>query len=288
MSGPRRDGSPVWPGGGSLQGPHRLAAFSLCPQMEAYGYELHLRPIIDKVAPKVGTLVHAGLAYRYAAMLPERPDWFVYADGYEAIRELGYDRPDFRDEALNMFAAYEAHYKPNIWRPLLVEYQFVVTFPNGEPYSCRTDMLCEDQWGVQWIVDHKTCGRLSGSITAKYCIDRQMVTNLALARMCGYNPQGVIINEISRQPTPQFQRGEVGINPTAYNRLWADTNYYLDRIAAVRQSHPDPRQRPRNTDACESKYGGTCDFYGLCWGGATEHEFKVPAEFEHGREKRGT
>lgn len=295
MSGPRRPDSPVWPGGPSLQGPHRVASFTLCPQMEAYGHELHLRPIIDKATTGIGTLVHAGLAYRYAAMLPVRPEWFVYPEGYTAIRELGFDRPDFRDAAIEIFAAYEARYAVNIWRPILVEHQFVVHFANGEPYSCRTDLLAADAWGRIWVIDHKTCGRLSGSLTAKYCVDRQMITNLALAKVCaaqfGYDPNavaGVIVNEMSRQSPSQFQRGEIGISAIAYGRLWEDTIYYLDRMKAVRQAHPDPRKRPRNTDACESKYGGTCDFYGLCWGGASEAEFKIPAEYEHGREKRGT
>ena len=155
----------VFPGGGSKQGPHRLGAAATCLQLEAFGYQLNIRPSVEKDATKIGTLVHVGLAYRYGAMLDKKPDWLVYPDARWAIWICGQDRPDCAAEALRIYDAYVAHYDPLLasgvvppWKPLLVEHQFEVAFkmPDGsvEPYTTRIDMLV--QCGKEiWLVDHK-------------------------------------------------------------------------------------------------------------------------------------
>lgn len=287
MSSPRRDAPIVHPGGPSLQGPHRVEAFGSCPQLEALAHELHLRPVIEKLPTKVGTLVHAGLAYRYAAMLSERPDWFVYRDGYEAIAVLGADRPEFCDLAMRIFAAYEQHYAVNTWQPVLVEHQFVVQFANGEPYSARTDLLAVEA-GEYVLIDHKTVGKVAASLGASYAADRQMLTGLAIARACGYDVRRVVINAMSREmPVPTFRRFDVPISDVAFARLGSDTAYYLERMKEVRVSHPDPLNRPRNWGACMRKYG-QCDFFDFCTGRAGLEQYQVPDEYKNGREKAGT
>ena len=105
-------GSVVFPGGSSKQGPHRLGAAATCLQLEAFGYELNLRPNVEKDATKIGTLVHVGLAYRYGALLDKKPDWLVYPDARWAIWICGQDRPDCASEALRIYDAYVAHYDP--------------------------------------------------------------------------------------------------------------------------------------------------------------------------------
>lgn len=288
MSSPRRDQPVVWPGGPSLQGPHRVGSFAICPQLEAWAHDLHLRPVLEKPAPAIGTLIHAGLAYRYAAMLPQRPEWFVYADGYQAIQELAAN-PEFREIALRVFAAYEEFYRVNRWTPVLVEHQFIVHFANGEPYSARTDLLAIEN-GEYVLIDHKSVGRLSSSIGARYASDRQMLTGLALARACGYDIRRVVINALTREmPYPSFQRYDVPINSVAFSRLGVDTEYYLSRMAEVRRSHPDPRSRPRNWDGCTTKFNdGLCDYYRLCTTDGGFEDFHVPEEHLHGRLKKGS
>jgi hypothetical protein len=232
--------------------------------------------------------VHAALAYRYAARLPKLPEWFVYRDGYEAIEKLAFDRPDLGQLATRIFTAYEDYYKTDSWRAILVEEQLVVMFENGEPYSCRVDLLATDVNGDLWIVDHKTCGKPTTNLNAKYCTDRQMLTNVALARACGYPVRGVVINEISREmPYPSFQRETITLNAIAYDLLGITTNFYLDSMKRTRIAFPDPMNRPKNTDACVTKFG-PCDFWGLCWGHSSLDEFRVPAEYLGGRVKKGT
>jgi len=289
MNSPRRADSPVWPGGPSLNGPHAVGAFSLCPQLHAFAHELHLRPIVQKPAPAIGTLVHAGLAYYYAAGLAQRPEWFVYADGFEAIRVLGEATPEYRDTALNVFAAYLERYRDDTWHPVLVEHQFVVQFAHG-PYSARTDLLAFDRaTGEYVLVDHKILRSLSDSIPGKYATDRQMLTGLAISRACGYNVSRVVINAGTREmPYPNFRRYDIPINAEAFARLGADTAYYIEAMARVRAAYPDPLNRPRNWDACLNRAYGECEFYSLCTGRNNWHDFHVPAEYLHGRKAQGT
>lgn len=289
MSSPHSGRSPVWPGGPSLNGPHAVGAFALCPQLHAFSHELHLRPVIPKPRPYVGTLIHAGVAYRYAAMLPKRPEWFVYADGYEAIRELGANRPQLRDLALAVFEAYERHWAVDSYEPVLVEHQFVVPFEHGL-YSARTDLLAVDHSdGQLTLVDHKFPGVLKPNYGANFGSDRQMLTGLAIAQANGYNVSKVVINAGSQQmPDPVFGRFEIRINPEFYSRLGQDTAYYIQLQALTKQQFPDPMNRPRNTEACLSKVYGPCDYYDLCRGNDGLHSFAVPDEYKHGRLKEGT
>jgi hypothetical protein len=269
----------ITPGGLSVQGPHRVESFAKCPQMEAFGHELHLRSIYPREATDVGVLWHDGLAYHYAAQLPVKPDWYVYKDSSEIIERRGATMPrSFVDTALAMMAKYREAYAVDDLHPILIEHQFVVTFPNGEPYSCRTDLLAwqwvtvpEPRWRCV-VVDHKNVGKM-GNESAKYYLDRQMVTNLALARAHGYPVEAVLVNVQSRR-TYECRRFEVPINPIHYNRLFADTIYFLDQMKAVRQTHLDQSNRPRNTAACVGKFG-QCDYYSLCWEGGSVGEFST-------------
>lgn len=277
MSSPHSPGAAVWPGGASKQGPHRLAAFDLCPQLEGFSQDLRLRPGIEKDAPTIGTLVHVGLAYRYGFMLQTRPDWLVYPDARTALWTCGQDRPDLAKDALATFDAYTLHYDDLLargivprWYPLLVEHQFEVQFtlPNGatEPYTARIDLLAIENNEIV-LIDHKTGSKLSNHSGNSYRTDRQMLTGLALGRANGYDIKHVIINAMTRPmpraPTPIFGRFPVPISWEAYSRLGRDTAYVLERIQDVRKRWPDPTDRPRNHDACLRKYG-RCDFYDVC------------------------
>lgn len=286
MSAPHRDRSIVWPGGPSLCGPHAVASFATCPQLHAFSHELHLRPVISKQAAAVGTLLHAGLAYYYASNLQPWPDWFVYKDGHEAIKVLGADRPDFADLALRMFDGYVAQYTRCNWQPVLVEHQFVVDF-DGMPYSARIDLLVREGNDLV-LVDHKSIGRISAGMGDGYEADWQMLTGLAQCRTAGYDVKRVVINAISREmPFPKYQRFIVPILPTAYNRLAKDIAYHLRQLKAVRAEFPDPRDRPRNGNACVGKYG-KCDYFDVCQRGVGWEQLHVPSEYRDGREKAGT
>lgn len=265
----------VWPGGASKQGPHRIGAFCLCPQLEAFSQELYLRPVVEKDVTKIGTLVHAGLAYRYGAMLPDKPEWLVYPDGRTALWTLGHDRPELAEVALYIFDAYQAYWTINRWQPVLVEHQFEVAL-EGEPYTARLDLLAWDfDEGGYVLIDHKTKTYIKRETGYEYRADRQMLTQLALSRFYGYDIKKVIINAMTRPRAnklgfydlqnfnPTFKRFPVPISALAYGRLWDDTVWALRNMKAVRATYPDPTNRPRVYESCIRAYG-PCDFVPLC------------------------
>lgn len=252
----------VWPGGLSLQGPHRVESFAICPQLEAFGHDIKLRLAVEKTATGIGNLVHVGLAYRYGAMLPQRPEWLVYPDPMTAIAVCGQDRPDLAYEAARIYAWYADKYKVNTWVPVLVEHQFIVQI-GAEPYSCRTDLLAVES-NEYVLIDHKTMGKLNKNVGKGYRNDRQMLTGLALARAHGYDVRRIVINALTKEyPFPQFERYDVPISEIAYERFGRDTEYYLRRMTEVRREFPNPWDRPRNTGSCLRKYG-PCDYFPIC------------------------
>ncbi|HEV3059658.1 MAG TPA: hypothetical protein VGY48_15515 [Vicinamibacterales bacterium] len=256
----------VWPGGASLQGPHRIGSFCLCPQLEAFSHELELRGVVEKEALVIGTLVHVGLAYRYASMLPVRPEWYVYNDGREAIWICGHENPDLRIEALRIFDAYQAHYAVNTITPVLVEHQFVVELDLGdgrkEPYSCRTDLLGVEN-GEYVIFDHKCFRSISRYTGYEYRADRQMLTNLWLARAHGYDVKRVVLNTMTKDAQPRFMRYDIPVSHKAFADLWTDTHYWLTRMNETRKQFPDPMNRPKVLESCTRKYG-RCEYQTLC------------------------
>lgn len=268
----------VWPGGSSLQGPHRVGAFAVCAQLEAFSHELELRGNVQKDALSIGTLVHVGLAYRYAMMMPTKPEWLVYSDGREAIWQCGSaEMIDCRDEALRIFDAYQAHYTLNAITPVAVEHQFIVEFDLGngekEPYSCRTDLLGIEN-GEYVIFDHKVFRRIGRNTGYEHRADRQMLTNLALARACGVDVRRIVLNTMTKDPVPRFCRFDVPISEKAYAELGADTLYWLRKMNEVRKLYPDPMQRPKTLESCKRVYGA-CDYQSLCHEGLhTIVEFK--------------
>jgi len=260
--------APIFPGGASKQGPHRVGAFATCPQLEGFGYEVKLRSLYEKPATAIGTLFHVGLAYRYAMMMPKdkQPSWLVYPDARTALWTCGQDKPEAALEALRLFDAYQANYTTNIWLPLLVEHQFEVEM-EGEPYTARIDLLAVDcQTNEIVLIDHKSQAKLRAATATDYRADRQMLTGLALARSAGYDVRRVVINAASKEVPPRFGRFDVPISEIAYSRLGEDTRHVLRQMKDTRARHPDPMNRPRNWDCCVRKYG-ICEYWNLCTDG---------------------
>lgn len=262
---------PIWPGDKNVRGagPYRVNAFSSCPQLEGFNYEAKLTPLVEKDALPIGSLGHAALAYHYAARLPVRPAWMVYTDPYDAIEKLAnaINRQDLIDICKGIYAWYAHYYQNDPWIPVLVEHQFQWKL-GDDFFTCRTDLIAME-YGDLILADHKIKGRLPRSTGSSLSMDRQMLTNLVLARANGYDIKRVYINGITKggHPTPMspptFGRFPVPVSTEAYNRFGQDTAYYLAQRAAVKKAFPDPMNRPRNTNACYTPYGA-CEFKPLC------------------------
>jgi len=247
-----------------------ITAFATCPQYHAFGYEMNLKAADEKPARKVGTLVHVGLAYRYGALLPVKPEWMVYSDARTALWTVAQGDIEAGTEALRIFDAYQAHHpsEQNIWEPVLVEHQFEVMMDvDGTPerYTLRIDLLARDMRdGALVLVDHKTTFKLTRNTGYSYRADREMLTGLALCKANGYDIQRVVINAMTKErPEPHFGRFDVPLSEAAYNDLGPNTLYWIRQMRAVQVSHPDPRSRPRVWESCVRKYG-ICDMWPIC------------------------
>jgi hypothetical protein len=247
-----------------------ITAFATCPQLHAFGYELNLKAADEKPARKIGTLIHAGLAYRYGALLPVKPEWMVYPDARTALWTIAQGDIEAGTEALRVFDAYQANYpiEQNIWEPVLVEHQFeVVMDVDGTPerYTLRIDLLARDKRdGALVLCDHKSTYKITKNVGISYRTDREMLTALALCRANGYDVQRVIINAMTKErPDPRFGRFDVPLSEAAYNDLGPNTLYWIRRMRDVQVTHPDPRSRPRVYESCLRKYGA-CDFGPIC------------------------
>lgn len=264
---PDRTTGPVWPGDKNKRGPgpYHIDTFSQCPQRAAFQYEARLQPVNDtkRDPADIGTLVHVGLAYRYAQMLPQRPAWMVYPNPYAAIEECGFKRPDLAAEAKRIFAWYEYTYQKDTLRPILVEHQFQAQLGDDLFMTARIDLLAEE-FGQLVVVDHKVKGKLTKRTGDYASTDRQFVTLLALARASGFDIKRVMLNGMTRDfPTPQFRRFPVPVSAQAYERLGVDSLYYLRARNEIRNQFPDPMNRPRNFSACMTHFG-LCPYDPLC------------------------
>lgn len=245
-------------------GPSHLSTFASCPQRAAFQYEAHLEPVGDtkREPARIGELVHVGLAYRYGAMLPQRPGWMVYPSPAEAIAAVGAERPDLTLQAQRIFAWYEYVYQKENVVPVLVE--AVLNAPLEEEWvAARVDFV---GWidGILTVADHKVQKTLHKATASIMSTDRQMLTILAAARANGYDVQRVMLNGMTRDyPEPKFRRFDVQISHDAYGRLGQDTLYYLRQRRVMRDMYPDPYNRPRNFDACMTRFG-LCPFHKLC------------------------
>ncbi len=249
-----------------------IGAFLTCKQLHGFGYQMGLKSSDEKAARKVGTLVHVGLAYRYGALLPEKPDWMVYPDARTALWTIAQGDVEAGTLALQVFDAYQAHYpiEQNYLKPVLVEHQLeAVMDVDGVPerYTLRIDLLAEDtRDGALVLMDHKTIYKLSRNIGTSYRADREMLTGLGLCNLNGYYPKRVVINAMTKGfqgQQPQFERYDVPISIEALSHIGEDTVHAIRELRAIQVSHPDPARRPRTLESCLRKYGA-CDFGPIC------------------------
>lgn len=247
-------------------GPYHIDTFIECPQKAAFNYEMRIEPAFDpkREPAEIGTIVHTGLAYLYASRLPQRPAWMVYNSPEEAMALQGAARPDLVHEATRIFAWYRHYYQNvDIWRPVLIEHQFQAQLGPDDYMTARIDMLAWEGPDL-CVIDHKVKGKIGPRTGLYAATDRQMLTILALTRQAGYEVTRVILNCMTRDyPQPRFERYDVPVNPEAYKRFGTDAAYWLRRRNEVRKLFPDPTNRPRNYNACMSKFG-LCPYDPLC------------------------
>lgn len=158
------------PSGPGDLGSSALLAAGVCPFLFGMRYIAGLVP-----APEMnhlyedrlrGSLVHAGIAYHYAARMPNPPKWFHERTLEEEWLNLAKGQPLLIDQARRTTDFYNEYCRFERWEPLAVEHQFKATVKEIDPegsgpeddviVSAKLDLVPRTSPDTVSIVDHKS------------------------------------------------------------------------------------------------------------------------------------
>lgn len=256
--------------GPSPRGVHRLEKALICPQLFAYtallGMDLGSRDALVK-----GSLVHVGLAHRYARMQcvqtgtdPENYYPVETAMKLAAVEfgALGQEHLALTSQAVRN---YEAHYSSEQVTVAGVE-ELVETNIRGHRLTARWDLITQDSRGNYWIIDHKTCGKIDQKTITRYTMSIQFLAMQHMGReKYGDRFGGVRINLVALQMVA-FKR----VSPEAAPHAVLSFPQIVEDAEAViaRNALRDPWDYPKaaSEQVCVRPYG-VCDAIELCrWG----------------------
>jgi hypothetical protein len=220
-------GTPFLGGTSGTEGWSSLSLFQRCPYAWARRYLPDSFPprtktmmdLIDQPGMAIGTLVHVLLGVYYMKRIDAS-----YPLTPEQVK-LGCDRlsvdPALTNEAWRLFSAYRVYYKFETLKPVGVEVHLV---DKKSRRSCRTDLLCietsdqaEHPPGL-YVCDHKTAQRFDDTTLMGWYNDGGIIQQADIFATSWeetegfqkYGPlQGVIVNIIGKQKTPEFYRAYV-------------------------------------------------------------------------------
>lgn len=223
----REHGVPFLGGTSGVEGWSSLSTFQRCPYAWARTYLPELFTwgpptefdYMDAFHLAVGTLVHVFLAVHYSQKIDA-----AYPLSADAVKQ-GCDArsvdPNIVNEAWRLFSAYRTYYKFETLVPVKVEALYLDPTTKR---SCRTDSLVietADDRGHPaglYVMDHKTAQRFDDPVLTGWHNDGGIIQQADIfASTWEQQPeyqqlgplQGVIVNIIGKQKTPEFFRAFV-------------------------------------------------------------------------------
>ena len=225
-----------------------------------------------------GSLFHIGLAHHYQLKLtPDadllQPEQAIYALAEKEGGDLWSKHAEKIVEAVD---AYIEHYKECSWKVIAVEKELRARIPpkgrsgvSAFLYTQRVDLIVEDVHGKVWLVDHKSCYRITGKTLRQHILSGQFLGYQVFGqKMYGDRFAGVIVNRMKLSSAYDFDRCALEPAPSAV----AGFVPMLRTIEKKIQDHShltDPLEyTPVFSDqVCFGKYG-QCPAFDLCrWGG---------------------
>ena len=266
----------------SSRGSHQLSAVLKCERLWALRYYQRLRKTTHKPWTLIGTLVHTCLAYHFAEMLPERPDWYSVRTRDEQLELEGAGHPDLIRQAKDCYEAWKQRHAGEAWHPMYVEEEFKAPLHamfgdscpedvRDEVVSCKVDLVT--RWNGQvWIVDHKCSsgdartGRLRRwDGDADYRLALQVFQNLYILRACLDEPvRGFAIHRVKRSVPYDFDRHALQPPRIAYEQV---QRTIIDAVRRERdittRIERGEKPTPALGVACQTRYG-PCDYHSIC------------------------
>jgi hypothetical protein len=197
--------------GPSARGWHWYANFLRCPMLFFWRHvyaganSLGFNDVTAHLAR--GTLVHVGLAHRYAHRWAEENgrDPEMALEWYDAIRvkasQLGTVGARMLPVATSMLNAYLRRYPTETFKVVAIEEPVEIRFGSAL-YTARLDRVVREMDGKVWIHDVKTTSRLRSDSLRQYTLHGQFFGfNYLGKKYYGDDFGGVIIDMISEDGT---------------------------------------------------------------------------------------
>jgi hypothetical protein len=264
--------------GQSPFGWHRIQAFMQCPTKYYHSYisEEHTRTVSPSLI--VGSLLHTGMAHRYAIMSYNGEDHDLF-DPVSAMKEQARQEGELWIEQLpKVLDVYERYTKDKyvqLWElgveVLYIEDVFTMTI-EGYDLTLRADLVIKDKNdGKIYFVDHKTSSYVQKTTTQGYQSSGQFIAYQVLGeQLWGDDFGGLLINYLqhggfrAKTPTVKFIR-EKTKRSQQHMDAFAPSVLFYRRLIEMYQDKPlkhFPRVQTEFT--CMHKYGA-CDHYDKCF-----------------------
>lgn len=271
--------------GPSERGWHQFETAARCMRLWAFRHKDGMEfPVTEPLVK--GSLLHIGLAHYYE--IKKSGPGNIY-EPIDAVKELA-ERESIKAfnqnnrSAANLWKSavpvvcaavdeYMLYYHDCSWKVLEVERELRAHIPNENSdstflFTQRADLIVEDPRGFKWIVDHKSCYRITSKTLRQHILSGQFLGYQVFGRkMYGDKFGGVIINRVKLSNPFGVDRTVVEPAPAAvagFVRMLQTTNARIEKWENVEDSMNYP---PVFSDQiCYGKYG-QCSAFELCrWG----------------------
>lgn len=253
-----------YPGGASVgRGWSSQASLQSCPWYYKRTY-IDGRKSSTK-AMNIGTLVHLGLAVDYLGMRPEGYG-LTSSELYTLLLERSTTRGLDIVEARRLVEAYNAHYENDYFEKILSVEESVC---DKDGNSCRWDLVAQVGEGSDlvpgtYVVDHKTASRFDAGTLDGWANNGELLGEMLHYKNLGFDAiygdlQGLIVNIIGKQKTPQFARVVLPVNA----KLLSEHEDDLKKWNAAREFYKATNFWPKARANCIGQYG-KCGLYDEC------------------------
>ena len=269
--------------GPSERGWHQFESAARCLRLWAWRHKGDMPFKMSEPLVK-GSLLHIGLAHYY--QLKKTPDANYYTP-FEAVGALAKREADathdmhekvlwanFVPLICAAIEEYARHYMNCGWKVLEVERELRAHIPKRPGsnetflFTQRADLIVEDAHGFKWIVDHKSCYRITSKTLRQYILSGQFLGYQVSGRkLYGKKFGGVILNRVKLSEPYGFDRVAIDPAPAAVAGFVKMLQMTENRIQQWNHLD-DPMDYPPvfSDQICYGKYG-PCQAFQLCrWG----------------------
>lgn len=264
--------------GQSPFGFHRLHSFMQCPTKYYHSY-LSDEPRPRTVSPSLimGSLVHTGLAHRYAILKAEQEglehDLF---EPIEAMKQQAFNEENdtWLEWLPKSITAYEYYVNSDTTKEFEKGMKVVaveeVYYLKIEKHTLtfRADLVIEKE-GKIFFVDHKTCAYLASTTTDGYQASGQFLSYISYGRKMWDNFGGMLLNYIATGGTRSKKMGTKIANVTEsedhLDNFARSAYFYFEMISLLNGKELKSYPRVQSEFSCVHKYG-KCPYYDRCFG----------------------